>query len=267
MEVRDHFRRRFSHLLIDEAQDTDPIQAEIAMFLAEGAAVGDGNAGRAASWLEARPEGGKLFVVGDPKQSIYRFRRADVVQMRTLRQLMEQGGGRTVSLVQNFRSHQPIIDWVNRLFGEWMGEDDPEDAQEYVQAKYENLLPRWAVKEGDALGPAVWTLADEATKGTAEEIRQQESTDIASLLSQIVDRGWPVLDRETAEKTGQAAYRKAGYSDICILMPTRTGLRTLERGVGGEQRTLPAGKRIAGLRYAGSSRPAQLSAGHRQSGG
>ena len=231
LEVRDHFRRRFSHLLIDEAQDTDPIQAEIAMFLAEGAAVGDGNAGRAASWLEARPEGGKLFVVGDPKQSIYRFRRADVVQMRTLRQLMEQGGGRTVSLVQNFRSHQPIIDWVNRLFGEWMGEDDPEDAQEYVQAKYENLLPRWEVKEGDALGPAVWTLADEATKGTAEEIRQQESTDIASLLSQIVDRGWPVLDRETAEKTGQAAYRKAGYSDICILMPTRTGLRTLERGL------------------------------------
>ena len=73
IEVRDHFCRRFTHLLIDESQDTDPIQAEIAMFLAE-AVDADAEPGhRPRDWDKITPEKGKLFVVGDPKQSIYRF--------------------------------------------------------------------------------------------------------------------------------------------------------------------------------------------------
>ena len=89
LEVRDHFRDKFSHLLIDEAQDTDPIQTEIAMFLAESVADGTPAESRPTSWQEIVPETGKLFVVGDPKQSIYRFRRADVVQMVQLQRLLE----------------------------------------------------------------------------------------------------------------------------------------------------------------------------------
>ncbi len=104
LEVRDHFRLRFSHLLVDEAQDTDPIQAEIAMFLAEGVAIDVEGGSRATSWDETFPEEGKLFVVGDQKQSIYRFRRADVVQMNRLRQLMESKRGRTVSLAARPRN-------------------------------------------------------------------------------------------------------------------------------------------------------------------
>ena len=114
--VRDYFRRRFSHLLIDEAQDTDPIQAEIAMFLAEAGPETTGSGGRPTAWEEALPERGKLFVVGDPKQSIYRFRRADVEQMYRLKKGMERAGGRTVSLTQNFRSQEPVVAWVNHLF-------------------------------------------------------------------------------------------------------------------------------------------------------
>ena len=126
IEVRDHFRRRFSHLLIDEAQDTDPIQAEIAMFLAEHVPEGQPATSRPTAWELITPEKGKLFVVGDPKQSIYRFRRADVAQMKRLQQRMEEAGGRTVSLVQNFRSQKRLIAWVNRLFEQWMGEDGNE---------------------------------------------------------------------------------------------------------------------------------------------
>ena len=122
VEVRDHFRRRFTHLLIDESQDTDPIQAEIAMFLAEDVTQGEKHKPRPTSWEGISPEMGKLFVVGDPKQSIYRFRRADVELMRRLQERMEQAGGQTVSLVQNFRSQRPVTDWVNHLFARWMGE-------------------------------------------------------------------------------------------------------------------------------------------------
>ena len=76
LDARDHFRRRFSHLLIDEVQDTDLIQAEIAMFLAEAAPSNTSAEKRPRDWQTITPERGKLFVVGDPKQSIYRFRRA-----------------------------------------------------------------------------------------------------------------------------------------------------------------------------------------------
>ena len=231
LEVRDHFRRRFSHLLIDEAQDTDPIQAEIVMFLAEGVAIGEENESRPMSWEDTRPEKGKLFVVGDPKQSIYRFRRADVVQMNRLHQLMDSGGGQSVSLIQNFRSQQPIIDCVNHLFGEWMGQAVNEGGEVYVQANYEAMAARWSGKTGNPFSPSVWTLADENSQGTADDIRRMESDDIASLLRTVVSQGWQVLDRETTEATDQETYRSATYSDICILMPTRTGLRLLERGL------------------------------------
>ena len=143
VEVRDHFRRRFTHLLIDESQDTDPIQAEIAMFLAEDVTQGEKHKPRPTSWEGISPEMGKLFVVGDPKQSIYRFRRADVELMRRLQERMEQAGGQTVSLVQNFRSQRPVTDWVNHLFARWMGEGDPGDGAGYVQADYGAMTPRW----------------------------------------------------------------------------------------------------------------------------
>ena len=70
--ARDFFKARFDYLLVDEFQDTDPLQAEIVFFLAERADS------FAAAWDEVVLEYGKLFIVGDPKQSIYRFRRADL---------------------------------------------------------------------------------------------------------------------------------------------------------------------------------------------
>ena len=73
LEVRDYFRHRFTHILVDESQDTDPIQAEIAMLLAEDSAEGVPECNRALAWDQVKPAPGKVFVVGDPKQSIYRF--------------------------------------------------------------------------------------------------------------------------------------------------------------------------------------------------
>ena len=237
VEVRDHFRRRFTHLLMDESQDTDPIQAEIAMFLAEDVAEGIKGSQRPTSWEGISPEMGKLFVVGDPKQSIYRFRRADVEQMRWMQERMEQAGGQTVSLVQNFRSQRPVTDWVNHLFVRWMGEGDPGDGAGYVQADYEAMTPRWQAATESPLGPRVWALSDEAVDAPINAVRQEEASDTATLLKQIVAQGWQVLDRDTTEESGRETYRDATYSDICILMPARTSLPALERAL--EARYVP----------------------------
>ena len=74
-EVRAYLQQRFTHIFVDEFQDTDPLQVEILLLLAADDPAQTG-------WQSAAPKPGKLFVVGDPKQSIYKFRRADVLLYR-----------------------------------------------------------------------------------------------------------------------------------------------------------------------------------------
>ena len=218
LDARDHFRRRFSHLLIDEAQDTDFIQAEIAMFLAEDADPSSPDEDRPREWSDITPKRGKLFVVGDPKQSIYRFRRADVRQMRRLQDRM---GGETLKLVQNFRSQRPIIDWVNTLFAVWMAQDSGD------QAEYTPINYRWTANTGHKAAPRVWKLGEES-EGKIDAVRRREAAEVAMLLHQVVGDQWQILDRSATDADNTERYKDAAYSDICILMPTRTALRTLE---------------------------------------
>ena len=107
--IRTYFRKRFTHLLIDEFQDTDPIQAEVMMLLTADDRV-------QADWRRCRPAPGSLFVVGDPKQSIYRFRRADIVTYNEVKRIIHEQGGLVVSLTANFRSASPLVEWVNGSF-------------------------------------------------------------------------------------------------------------------------------------------------------
>ena len=229
LEVRDYFRRRFSYLLIDESQDTDPIQAEIAMFIAEDVGSGVSDHDRPRSWDQVTPAKGKLFVVGDPKQSIYRFRRADVDQMYRLQERMAAAGGVTEKLVQNFRSQKPVIDWVNHVFSQWMGAD--EDEANESQAHYERMTHLWSgATEGDQ-GPRVWALGNEDMDDTIDPVRRQEANEIGALLQQIMSERWLMLDPEASSPEGGEAYRAVNFSDICILIPRRTSLPSLERGL------------------------------------
>lgn len=108
--VRAELKRRFGAVLIDEFQDTDPLQGEIFFFLgeAEGAEAGD--------WRQVRLAPGKLFVVGDPKQSIYRFRGADIAAMQSFTARLEEQGARRCALQTNFRSLPGIVAVVNEVF-------------------------------------------------------------------------------------------------------------------------------------------------------
>jgi ATP-dependent helicase/nuclease subunit A len=108
-EIRRYFRRRFTHVLVDEFQDTDPVQAEVLLLL-----TADDPGER--DWRKCRPVPGVLFVVGDPMQSIYRFRRADIMTYSTVKEIITSTGGSCVTLTTNFRSAAPVVDWVNATF-------------------------------------------------------------------------------------------------------------------------------------------------------
>src|SRR5208282_4704124 len=99
--VRRYLQNRFTHVFIDEFQDTDPLQAEILLLLAaDNPAESD--------WMNITPQPGKLFVVGDPKQSVYKFRRADVVLYRDIRDALEKRGVGILQLTTSFRALRPI---------------------------------------------------------------------------------------------------------------------------------------------------------------
>lgn len=106
--ARAELGRRYRRLLIDEFQDTDPIQAEVVFLLASDPEEGD-------AWHRVTPRDGSLFVVGDPKQSIYRFRRADIAVYNQVKARFREFGD-VLHLTANFRSTKPIEKLVNRVF-------------------------------------------------------------------------------------------------------------------------------------------------------
>lgn len=106
-EVRKELRRRFSAILIDEFQDTDEIQKEILDLLTK----------------EEGDRSPSLMIVGDVNQSIYRFRGANVDLFRNLKEDIVLKGGASFELVQNFRSSEPVIEFVNCLFEPLLGRD------------------------------------------------------------------------------------------------------------------------------------------------
>jgi ATP-dependent helicase/nuclease subunit A len=112
-EARAELGERYRWLLVDEFQDTDPVQAEMLMLLASDPAQDRGSP--APLWLTVTPRPGALFVVGDPKQSIYRFRRADIAVYNRVKGRFREFGD-VLHLVTNFRSRLPIEAFVNRAF-------------------------------------------------------------------------------------------------------------------------------------------------------
>jgi ATP-dependent helicase/nuclease subunit A len=111
--VRAHLQRKFTRIFVDEFQDTDPLQAEILMLLA-----GDVR--------------GKLFIVGDPKQAIYRFRGTDVSTYWRVRDELAARGGRVLQLTTSYRSVPAIQRFVNAAFAQEMTGNTATGQAEYV---------------------------------------------------------------------------------------------------------------------------------------
>ena len=133
--VRAELQARFSHLLVDEFQDTDPLQAEILFLLA----ADDPNE---RDPDRARVIPGKLFLVGDPKQSIYRFRRADVALYESIKRRLAKDGAQVLQLTTSFRSAPSIQEFVNAAFAPLMPPAKEGDRDERrSQAEYVALSP------------------------------------------------------------------------------------------------------------------------------
>jgi len=205
--ARAALHNRYQRLLLDEFQDTDPIQIELAVRIAGGAAATEKR------WQDVAIPEGRLFVVGDAKQSIYRFRRASIATYLEA----QDNIGSTATLSTNFRTVSPILDWINEVFGELIQHEAG------AQPTYDALDCARADTGG---GPAVTVLGaaahEDLPRAAASILRERESADVAAAIRQAIDEGWQVFDRNAK------AWRPAQHHDIAVLVPARTSLPFLE---------------------------------------
>jgi ATP-dependent helicase/nuclease subunit A len=207
-DIRRMLHARYQRILLDEFQDTDPIQLEIAVRLASA----PDDPAQDGDWLELRPLPGRLFIVGDPKQSIYRFRRADIAQyMRAAGQV----GADVATLSANFRSARPVLDWVNEVFGSLITEQpDAQPAYRPLVAARPHHLDHGSV--------TVFGIDehDDLSGRMADEIRRREAAEAADAVATALVEGWQVTDG--------ADLRPCRPGDITVLLPARTSLPALE---------------------------------------
>ncbi len=211
-EARSALSDRYRVLMLDEFQDTDPIQISLALLLAS--AVDETFDG---TWQSLSPHSGRLFMVGDPKQSIYRFRRADISLFLAAREKFSEG---EVALQRNFRTVPPVIAMVNAFFSVLMAETTE------GQAAYTPLVAAREIGRADHR-PLVF---GGPSTDKARELREQEAADVASIVVDILQHPdqWPVRDGD--------GWRPPTLADITILLPTRTSMSQLshaldERGI------------------------------------
>jgi ATP-dependent helicase/nuclease subunit A len=164
---------RWRHLLVDEFQDTDPVQAEVCFLLASDVDEG-------ADWRMVKVRPGSLFVVGDPKQSIYRFRRADLATYRLVETRIASCG-EVVRLTQNFRSVAPIGLLVNSHFHAVFVQPTDEAPSQY-QAPFAEFIAASARRLSRAPAIAHY-LVGPAVKVNKEAIVAEDAAKIASWIA------------------------------------------------------------------------------------
>jgi ATP-dependent helicase/nuclease subunit A len=188
--VRERLQRRTRHLLIDELQDTDPVQMELVQYLC--------GAGLTA---------GKLFTVGDHKQSIYRFRGADVHLFQELRQAVPHEG--RLGLTRNFRSQPAILHFVNALFAERLRDYEP------LEAHLPQVNP----------GPCVEFLwSPRPDRENVAEGRKREAGAIARRIAAMIGREEIVVRVEN----GRYELRRVRPADVVLLFRAMSNVHLYE---------------------------------------
>jgi ATP-dependent exoDNAse (exonuclease V) beta subunit len=181
-----YFQARYERLFIDEFQDTDPLQAAILQRLC----------------------GERLFLVGDPKQSIYRFRRADVELYKAIRDGLTTAGAESMQLSESRRSVEPIQQFVNAAFA---------DMPDYIS------LTKGRPAHVDQ--PAIVALPIPNCYGargiTKKAINECAPATVAAFIEWLLERKWRVSDREDPSVT-----REITANDICILFRRFTNYKT-----------------------------------------
>ncbi|HLN87780.1 MAG TPA: 3'-5' exonuclease, partial [Candidatus Limnocylindrales bacterium] len=206
--VRAELKLRYRAILIDEFQDTDPIQYEILLYLAE-------HSGQAAmDWRQVKVEPGKIFVVGDPKQSIYAFRRADIeAYLEVVEKIIKAQNGEEYCLTTNFRSDAAILNVVNCVFEKLI------EAQKGVQPPYIAIHPAPGRPSATAIHLAKVAVRKIVAEKeiTAETARRLEGESLARWLKETVLDKTMILDARAESVCAQP-------KDIAILFRKLTDI-------------------------------------------
>ncbi|MBU8907579.1 UvrD-helicase domain-containing protein [Desertibacillus haloalkaliphilus] len=208
--VRNKWQQRLEFLMVDEFQDTNALQKSII------------------DHLTAQGDKVKLFVVGDGKQSIYKFRGADVQVFYDIEKEIVAKGGETVSLAMNFRTQSPVIAYINSLFAELMEtKDHPSSSYATV---YEALeAHRQVEREDQAIEMIVTTEeGEEHTEKKDEDVHwvEVEAESLARRMKQIVTEGERVIWDKNDD--GEEAPRSATYGDFAVLLAARSQMHLYE---------------------------------------
>ncbi|MGQ0810914.1 MAG: UvrD-helicase domain-containing protein [Nitrospiraceae bacterium] len=209
--IRQVLKAQFRSILVDEFQDTDPVQYEMILYLAE-------STGReAADWRQVQLEPGKLFIVGDPKQSIYAFRRADMEAYDAVIEdhiLLQTPCGERHALHTNFRSHARLLTTINSCFAHIF----PQQTMKGLQPQHDPLLASHT--ETTALpneGVEMRLVRSEAADPDADTVGRAEAEELARWLRE------EVLGREEICEQGGPVTVKPGH--VAILFRTLTDMR------------------------------------------
>ena len=239
-DARRSLAAKYTHLLIDEFQDTDPIQAEVMFLLSadETSAAGDSPL----DWRTCTPRPGSLFVVGDPKQSIYRFRRADIKTYNFVRSRLCPAESDVVRLTSNFRSVHAIIDWVNEVFAPESDASDPmtPDLMVRFPAEPSDRSPQYTMLEQG--GSQVDGALSGVFRFVVPKNGEAEAEAVACLIRHACDSGMTVArtpeqleERKRALEPGDTtgadreALQAVDYSDFMIIARNTTHLARYAR--------------------------------------
>ena len=220
-EVRRALAARFTHVLVDEFQDTDPLQTEIFWRL-----CGDPPANEeTGDWTSYELRPGALFLVGDPKQAIYRFRGADIAAYLQARDaFLGHAPDGVLPISTNFRSCAPIMRYVNERFESLLSVENGQPGFQALDA----------FQPERAAGPSVAALdiavANEEGKASALQRRDGEAETVAAMCARLIGSE-AILD----PKNGGTRICRAG--DIALLAPTGSDLWRYEEAL--ERRGIP----------------------------
>lgn len=179
-EVRQYFQHKYRFLLVDEFQDTDPIQAEMMFYLT-------GEEMFEKDWTKCIPKPGSLFVVGDPKQAIYRFRRADIDTYNQVKQLIQETGGEVLELTMNFRTLDSVTELLNSVFIHHLP-----DKETNYQAAY-RPLNSFHEDQGDTFsGIKRLSVPIDFTK--KDEIMNEDAKNITLQIQHLIKQGYKPKD-------------------------------------------------------------------------
>ncbi len=202
-DLRAKLQEEFTHLFVDEFQDTDPLQAEILLLLSA-------NDPDEADWRRITPTPGKLFIVADPKQSIYRFRRAHVALYERVKKNLIAAGAEFVHLNVSFRAVPELQELVNTAFSKVMKRSDTNHQADYV--------PLDPSRDSITDQPPVVALPiprpfNEWGYVTNKAVAKSEPGVIAGWLHWLLEEsGWRVTSREHPTEP-----RPVTPSDVCLL--------------------------------------------------